>query len=80
MGLTALSNVMLNLILIPRYSIAGAAAATVMVAIFEFCFEFYFLNKYVIKINITDLTFVKIILANVIMIIGVIYLKWIYLS
>lgn len=75
MGLTALSNVILNLILIPRYSIVGAAAATVIVSIFEFCFEFYFLNKYVIKINITDQTFVKIILANVIMIIGVIYLK-----
>ena len=45
-GIGALLNIILNLILIPKYSLDGAASATVAIELFGFLFYFYFASKY----------------------------------
>jgi len=45
-GIGALLNIILNLILIPKYSLNGAAFATVATEFFGFLIYFYFVSKY----------------------------------
>ena len=42
-------NLILNFILIPKYSFVGAAFATVLSEFFTFVFHFWFLSRYIIK-------------------------------
>lgn len=53
-GITALINIILNLLLIPRYSLYGAAIATVTSYAFYFLFGFIILRKINIKLNINS--------------------------
>lgn len=47
-----IANIILNLILIPQFSFIGAALATVITTLFSFPIEFYFLSKFICKIEI----------------------------
>ena len=47
-----IANIILNLILIPQFSYIGAALATVITTLFSFPIEFYFLSKFICKIEI----------------------------
>jgi O-antigen/teichoic acid export membrane protein len=73
MGITAILNIILNLILIPKYSLVGAAIATIIVCFFEFFFEFYFMNKYAVKIRLVNGDFAKVIFASFVMCSFIIY-------
>jgi O-antigen/teichoic acid export membrane protein len=46
------ANIILNLILIPQFSYLGAALATVITTLLGFPLEFYFLSKFICKIEI----------------------------
>ena len=50
-----LVNVVLNLILIPKFSLYGAAIATVLSEVFYFCGYFYIISREVGKINLLKL-------------------------
>ena len=67
MSITATLNIMLNLFLIPKYSLVGAAIATIIVCFFEFFFEFYFMNRYAVKIRLLNGDFAKIGFASFVM-------------
>ena len=75
MGIAAILNILLNLILIPKYSIAGAAGATIIVCVFEFFYEFYFMNRVAVKIRLMNGDSVKIVLASFMMGLFIIYSK-----
>lgn len=51
-GNAVIINVLLNLVLIPRYSFLGAAYATVITEIFIFISYFYYTSKFVSKIPV----------------------------
>jgi len=59
-GLTALLNIILNFILIPRYSLYGAAVATTISYIFYFLLSLIILKKINIKLNIQPLAIILI--------------------
>jgi len=59
-------NVVINLILIPRYSYIGASIATVITELLSFILCFYFLSKFVYKIQIHKYI-LKPIIASTIM-------------
>jgi O-antigen/teichoic acid export membrane protein len=73
MGITAILNIILNLVLIPKYSLIGAAIATIIVCSFEFFFEFYFMNKYAVKIRLLNGNFAKIVFASFAMGLFIVY-------
>jgi len=64
-GLTALLNITLNFILIPKYSLYGAAIATTTSYTFYFLFSLIILKKLNIKLNIKPL--IIILIATLIM-------------
>lgn len=66
-AISALLNVILDFILIPKYSLVGAAISTVIACSFSFFFNFIFLNKYRIKISLIDVNLAKVILASSVM-------------
>jgi len=53
--IAALLNIILNLLLIPKYSYIGASAATVATEAFGFFIGIFFLNKWGYKINIINI-------------------------
>jgi O-antigen/teichoic acid export membrane protein len=59
------ANIILNLILIPQYSYLGAALATVITTLLGFPLEFYFLSKFICKIEIGKIM-IKPVVASVI--------------
>lgn len=61
-----LLNVGMNLILIPKYSFIGISVATVITSLLSFILCFYFLSKFVFKIQIYNIA-IKPIIASVIM-------------
>ena len=62
----AITNILLNLILIPKFSLYGAAIATVLTEIFYFCGYYYIISKYVGKISFVNLM-IKPLVACLIM-------------
>lgn len=59
-------NIALNLILIPIYSYIGAAVVTVLTEAIGFVLQYYYISKFVSKVNIKD-TIIKPIIASMIM-------------
>ncbi len=73
-GICVIVNVILNFALIPKYSFAGAAIATVITQLVSFIFLFYFSSKNNYKLKLPQLIY-KPIIAGVIMGIFIIYLS-----
>ncbi len=68
------SNIVLNLILIPFFNIIGASIANVGTEIVSSCLYFYFINKYVCRINPFDFAW-KPFVASIAMGIGLLSLR-----
>ncbi len=65
---SAVLNIMLNLVLIPRYSYVGASVATVASELFAFAFFFWFTSKSEYKIHGSMMTYLpKVLFASLIM-------------
>jgi len=75
MGIAVVANILLNLLLIPRYNLVGAAIATLIVSIFEVAFEFYFTRKYAFKISLISSDSAKIAIAGLVMGVFVFYFQ-----
>ena len=76
-GIAAILNVIMNLLLIPKYSLLGASIATTVIWIFEFFFVFIWISK--TKYNISKKTVLNITLkalvSGLIMGIFILYFK-----
>ncbi len=74
MGTTALLNICLNLILIPRYSHVGAAIAMVISEVFLLIVGFGYISKKITKL--TEIGFImKVLLLSAVMGLGLVLLK-----
>jgi len=73
MGISVVANILLNLLLIPRYNLVGAAIATVTASLFVFVFEFYFINRYAFKTRLFNSDFIKIAISSLVMGVFVFY-------
>jgi len=73
-GFGAVFNILLNLLLIPKYSLIGAGIATVLTELLVFISMHYFASKYVYKINLLRVM-AKPILAGAIMGIFIFYFR-----
>ena len=67
LGIGAALNVLLNLLLIPIYGLIGAASASVITFVVCFSLYFYFCNRYVLRIRLINVDFVKIMAAGLVM-------------
>lgn len=73
----ALSNLVLNLLLIPQYSYIGAAFATVTTEFFGFTIYFYYTIKFLgIKLENFHSIFILAAYQNINMLINIIYKHW----
>lgn len=73
-GLGALSNVILNLLLIPQYSFIGAAFATVVTELLGFIIYFYYTIKFLdLKLENLPSTFVTATSQNIYLVINFIH-------
>ena len=77
-GITTIFNILLNVILIPKYSYIGAAVATLISEILSFSMIYYLTSKNKFSINLAKIV-AKPIIANIAMIGFVIYLKNLHL-
>lgn len=75
---TAVINIILNLILIPKYSYIGAASATLISEIINFGMLYYFTSKNMFGVNIGKII-AKPAVATLLMIAAVIYFKNLHL-
>ncbi|MBI2541509.1 flippase [Candidatus Woesearchaeota archaeon] len=73
-GISALLNLSLNLVLIPRFSFVGAGIATLISEIFLFIFTFIFVSKYFHSFNVLAMLY-KPLIASVTMSLAIIFLK-----
>lgn len=73
-GVTTIFNVLLNIVLIPKYSYIGAAVATLISEVLNFCMLYYFTFKNKFGINLVKVIG-KPVLATSVMIGLMIYLK-----
>ena len=64
--LNAVVNIILNLLLIPKYSLYGAAIATVLTEIFYFSGYYYIMSRHIGKIDVLSLV-LKPLIASLIM-------------
>lgn len=67
----ALFNVVLNLILIPKYSFMGASFATVLTELLGFILMFYYISKYHFRVSIKNSIILPIV--NGVVLLGLIY-------
>ena len=76
-GIGAVLNVVMNLLLIPKYSYIGASIATIAVWIFEFLFLFIWISKteYKMPNKVTLNVALKVFVASAVMTIFVVCLK-----
>ncbi len=77
-GVCALVNVILNLILIPKYSYLGAAIATVITQILNFSLLYAFTAKSGYKLNLIKTTY-KPVISGILMVFTISYLKSLHL-
>lgn len=75
---TAIINILLNLMLIPKYSYIGAASATLISEVINFGMLYYFTSKNQFRVSIPKIL-AKPIVATVIMIAAIIYFKSLHL-
>lgn len=73
-GICALFNVILNIILIPRFSYTGASVVTVITEIIGFTLQFYFISKYLHHARFLKLIIMPVI-GCAIMLTGLFLLK-----
>jgi len=73
-GANALFNIILNLILIPKYSYIGASAATVATELLGFVLLFVYISKVFFKISLTENMF-KTIFSSILILIIVYIIK-----
>ena len=67
LGIGAGLNVLLNLLLIPKYGLIGAASASVTAFFVCFSLYFYFCNRYALQVKLFNVDFVKIMAASLVM-------------
>ena len=67
LGIGAGLNVLLNLLLIPKYGLIGAASASVTTFFVCFSLYFYFCNRYALQVKLFNVDFVKIMAAGLVM-------------
>ena len=74
-GIAAILNVIMNILLIPKYSLAGASIATTAIWIFEFFFVFIWISK--TEYNVSKKTALNITLKALVsgLIMGILYFK-----
>jgi O-antigen/teichoic acid export membrane protein len=70
--ITMISNIILNLVLIPGYSYVGAALATVLTEMASFILCYYFLSKLIYRVPLSSI-FLKPALSSAIMLLFDIY-------
>lgn len=73
-GLNALLNVVLNLILIPKFSYMGASAATVLTETLGFILMFIYISKYFLRLSLTH-NILKTTISGILLILFVYSLK-----
>ena len=73
-GVSALFNVVLNYILIPKFSYIGASVATVVTEGLVFLLMFYYISKYFLRISIKE-NISKTIIPGILIFVLVYYLK-----
>jgi len=73
-GVCAISNVTINFILIPKFSYIGAAIATVMTHLINFCLLYYFAAKNNYSLNLIKISY-KPLIAGALMGTLVMYIK-----
>ncbi len=73
-GSMALLNVILNFIVIPKYSYIGASATTLVTQFLEIACFYYYINKNLIKISITK-QIMKLILINALLFVFILTLN-----
>jgi O-antigen/teichoic acid export membrane protein len=73
-GSAALINLVLNLVLIPKYSYIGAGIATLISEIVLFTLTFIFVSKYFHVFNVFKILY-KPLIATAIMVVAIIFLK-----
>ena len=73
-GISALFNVVLNYILIPKFSYIGASVATVVTEGLVFILMFYYISKYFLRISIKE-NISKTIIPGILIFVLVYYLK-----
>jgi O-antigen/teichoic acid export membrane protein len=74
-GICALSNVILNFILIPKFSYIGAATATVITQLINFSLLYYFTRKNGHPLNLIKLSY-KPIISGILMGALILYIKF----
>ncbi len=77
-GVCAIVNVMLNFILIPKFSYIGAATATVVALAVNFSLLYYFTSKNGYRLNIIKIIY-RPIVAGIVMGITIIYLDFLHI-
>jgi O-antigen/teichoic acid export membrane protein len=78
--LAAALNIVLNLVLIPKYSYVGASVATVSTELFAFCFLLFFVSKVGYSLpKYTIMSFFKALCASLIMYVFLEIFYWINL-
>ena len=73
-GASALFNITLNLILIPKFSYVGASAATVATECLGFILMFTYISRYFFKISMTQ-NILKTIFTSILVLIFIYWLK-----
>ena len=76
-GICALSNIILNFILIPKLSYIGAATATVITQFINFCLLYYFTRKHGYPLNLIKISY-KPIIAGILMGVLIPYIKFLH--
>jgi O-antigen/teichoic acid export membrane protein len=73
-GMIALFNIIVNLILIPKYSYLGASIATVLTEGLGFILMYIYISKYFLKISVTQ-NILKTVICGILTILVIYYLK-----
>ena len=78
MGIGAVANVLLNLILIPGFSYIGAGIAVVLTQVICLVFAFHFQSEFLSEMKIVG-TIIKSLIASTFMAATIIYLNYLNL-
>ena len=73
-AINMIANLCLNILLIPKLGFIGASAASLVSSIFMFIYQYYYISKYLFKVNYLDQA-KKPIIASTFMGVGIIILK-----
>lgn len=73
-GICAIANVVMNLLLIPKFSYTGASIATVITEGIGFILQFYFISKYLYRIRLSQKSIIPI-LASLVMLLAIFLLR-----